>query len=652
MEEHWTMQQLASPDFLKSMVHAPENLNGLVVLDLADGQIRVSKRQAFLNLFWFPILTEFGIPISKRHFIRYHPLNADVFTKDLNRYYDEIMVDPHNAKRFKNALWKTINNLYYFGYSDLYQYVPTLDITDMSEIVHDKPMKEIIDTKYKIQKSWSTDIVEKFIDDHNKQIMKMLGTRGALQNEALLPYQRTKQLSPFQVPQTMYCFGVRTDINDNIVRKIVLGSALDGLNDIYEFAVESLSARKSQFMNKNSVRNSQYFGRRMHLITATLKQVYTGDCGTRFTIKFHISDGSVPGEKNNFDAVVGKFIVVDGQLVCLTKDNVAKYANRDVQMRSPMCCQYRNGVCEVCGGRVYNNVNRKANIGILAAIHIVEPVTQKILSAKHLIRTNTIRFLLDDDVSKIMTPANTSEIRWTAQCIDKIKGLELGIPVQQFPGFSSGDVQRLHSDKSISIKRMSKVTDIALCRLGECNDLAKLKTYSITCGEMIPSLSSDMLLFIRDNYDKVHLTNGIVWIPLAGTERLPLFTTPIVNDSMLQYVDDVKKFFTGRIDKYTSCSDALADLSALIYSKVSTHIVHLETVLRAFMVGNDPEDYNIPAVTDPEHVRFASLKDVLDNRHVSVRLAYERLQDYVKDPRTYTMPRQKSEFDWLIGYTN
>lgn len=334
-----------------------------------------------------------------------------MFVEELDKYYDEIMVNPHNAKRFKNALWKTLTNLYYFGYSDLYAYVPTLDIVDMAEVTHDKPMKDLIDTKYQIKSSWSTDMVEQFIEKHRKQIMNMLGTKGALKNESLLPYQRTGQLSPFQVPQTMYCYGVRTDINDNIVRKIVLGSALDGLNDIYEYAVESLSARKSQFMNKNSVRNSQYFGRRMHLIAATLKQVYTGDCGTTKTVTYHISDGT-DGHKRNFNAVLGKFIIDNGQLVALTRKNIAQYANRDVKMRSPLCCRYRNGICEVCGGLVYNNVNRKANIGILAAIHIVEPVTQKILSAKHLIRTSTIRFILNDISGKILTPANTSELKW------------------------------------------------------------------------------------------------------------------------------------------------------------------------------------------------------------------------------------------------
>ena len=650
MEEHWTMQQLASPDFLKSMVHTPENLNGLVVLDLADGQIRVSKRQAFLNLFWFPILTEFGIPISKRHFIKYRPLNADVFVEELDKYYDEIMVNPHNAKRFKNALWKTLTNLYYFGYSDLYAYVPTLDIVDMAEVTHDKPMKDLIDTKYQIKSSWSTDMVEQFIEKHRKQIMNMLGTKGALKNESLLPYQRTGQLSPFQVPQTMYCYGVRTDINDNIVRKIVLGSALDGLNDIYEYAVESLSARKSQFMNKNSVRNSQYFGRRMHLIAATLKQVYTGDCGTTKTVTYHISDGT-DGHKRNFNAVLGKFIIDNGQLVALTRKNIAQYANRDVKMRSPLCCRYRNGICEVCGGLVYNNVNRKANIGILAAIHIVEPVTQKILSAKHLIRTSTIRFILNDISGKILTPANTSELKWMPMCIERVKNWELGIPVQMFPGYSSGDVQRLHSDKSISIKRMSKVTNICLCEKFKYDDPSKIKVYDITCGDMVPSLSAEMLLFIRDNYDRVHLDNGIVWIPLAGTERMALFTTPIVNDSMLQYVEDVKAFFTNKIGKYHSCSDALNDLADLVYSKVSTNIVHLETALRAFMVTSE-EDYSIPVVQDPENVTFASLRDVLDNRHVSIRFAYEHLRDYVRNPRTYTTPKQKSEFDWLIGYTN
>lgn len=650
MEEHWTMEQLTSPDFLESMIHTPENLTGLVVLDLTDGPIRVAKRQAFMNLFWFPILTEFGIPISRRHFIKYRPMNADVFVEELNKYYDEVMVEPHNAKRFKKVLWDTLTKLYYFGYSDLYAYVPTLDMIDLSEIMHEEPMKAIVDTKWKIQQSWSTKDVEKFVDSHNKEIMKLLGTKGGLKNDALLPYQRTKQLSPFQVPQTMYCFGVRTDINDNIVRKVVLGSALDGLNDIYEFAVESLSARKSQFMNKNSVRDSQYFSRRMHLVTSTTKQVYSGDCGTTHTVTYHLSDGT-DGNSANLSTVIGKYIVENGQMIALTKDNIKQYANRDVQMRSPLCCRYRQGVCEICGGKVYNNVNRKANIGILAAIHLVEPVTQKILSAKHFILTNTIMYVLSKELSKFMTPANTSEIRWTSVFCNDAKKYELGIPAQMFMGYSSGDVQRLHADKNINIKRMSRVSSICLRKIADRDDPSKVATFDITCGDMIAYLSSQMLIFIRDNYDNVYTENGIVWVPTAGTEKIALFTTPITNDSMLDYVDRVKSFFINKIDKYDSCSAALHDLSELIYSKVSTHIVHVETTLRSFMVSGE-NNYDIPIVDDPEQVNFATLKNILHNRHVSVRLAYEQLEQYVKDPRTYVVPKQKSEFDWLIGFTN
>ena len=195
--------------------------------------------------------------------------------------------------------------------------------------------------------------------DMVKEIIKLLSTKDSLQNQRLLPFQRTEQLNKHQVPQTMYCFGVRTDINDAIIKKVVIGSALDGIRDIEEYAVESLSAKKTAFYNKHAVKESQYYNRRMQLNAAAVRQLYEGDCGSTNTVAFRVSES----KKNN---VIGKYIIDGGQLVCLTKYNIDNYVGKLVQLRSPMTCRYRNGVCEVCGGRIYSNLNFKLNPGIIA----------------------------------------------------------------------------------------------------------------------------------------------------------------------------------------------------------------------------------------------------------------------------------------------
>ena len=51
--EVWTLAQIVDPEFKRQLSMDVEHIQGKVELQLADGSIRVSKRQAFLNLFWW-----------------------------------------------------------------------------------------------------------------------------------------------------------------------------------------------------------------------------------------------------------------------------------------------------------------------------------------------------------------------------------------------------------------------------------------------------------------------------------------------------------------------------------------------------------------------------------------------------------------------
>ena len=647
MIETWTAQQYTDPSFLASMRHNSENIFGLVRVVLADGTIEVSKRQAMLNLFFWPILTAFNIPIRIDHFVKRIPLNKETLIKCLNPYYEEVMAqDHHNAKRLKRVLHEMNENIYQWCFDDLLAYCATIDIDDMSRIMNDPPMRKEIDSKWQIEESWSTKQVEDFIESHRKVIMDMLGTPGALQHQTLLPYQQIGLLNKFQVPQTMYAFGVRTDVNDNIISKPVIGSAIDGLRDIHEFAIESLSAKKSAFYNHNSVSRSQYFGRRQHLLSSSVRHLYKGDCGSTQLVAFNITaDDKVHGITSNASNVIGK-VILDKETntyVTLTNKNIDKYKGTTVMMRSPMTCRYRDGVCEVCGGQVLGNINRKILIGIMSAIHTIEPVTQKILSAKHLIKTNSIEYIIPDAAKKLVRQVNTSDMVWTPEFQKIVSQCRIGIPVKCFTRFD--DVARIRSDKPITESNYSRIDAFYIERDG------KVTEYEMFQDKQTPFLAYDFLLHVRDHLHEKEIKNGIIWLPLKGSEKLQIFKTIVVNDNMNEFVTSVETFLGNPITKCTSCSEALEEFSSIIYSKVSANIVHLEVLLKSYEIG-EGDDWRIPRVENADNVRFGSMNDILSNRHVGIRLAYQFVKKYFRSPNTYVTPRQTSPFDMMIGYTD
>ena len=638
--ETWSYQQITDPQFLGSLLQQAKELSGKITVELSDGVIECGKRMAFLNLFWWPILLKFGIPICKRHFIPRMGFNRESLHQAWNLYYYEVMaISEHNAKELKRAFWDVLQLLYKFTCKELYPYVATIDILDMAEIMVSPKMKEILDTKEKIKVEWGTNVIEQFIDDKNKKIMNLMGTPGALTNEAMLPYQSIKQLNKFQVPQTIYAFGVRTDINDTIIAKPVIGSALDGLRNAEEYAIESLSAKKAMFYNKMNVPESQYLGRKQHLIASSIQHIYPGDCGSTALVDFNVTE-------DNYTNVIGKNIVENGQLVEITEENAKKYINTTIHMRSPMTCRYRKGVCEVCGGRIFSNIDRKINLGVLSAIHVIEPTTQKILSAKHLIKTNSLIYRLPKETKEVMFESTSTEIRWRTDIYNKLSGLKMGVPLSSFKG-QIEDINSLRSDKEAKEERFSSIPYFVLM-----NEKGVRKIYPLSDGSTDdPFFSADMLFYIRDHFSEMTTDDELRWIPLTGTDKFPVFKTVVTNDNMLQFVNKVTQFLGSTIRECNSCSRALQDLSDIIYSKVSTNIVHIEVLLKAYEITS-PGDYAVPRVTDPNKVQFQNTSKILNYRHVGVECGFQDLKRYISNPATYLVAKTKNPFDLMIGYTD
>lgn len=632
--ERWSLQDILDPGLRARLIQDPDAVRGLVDMEFTDGVIRCSKRVGLLNLFFLTIPAAFNIPLRKDHFIKRIPFNRSNLTAAWEKYYDEIMaLGNENAKPLKQAIWKVWQDLYEFCSIELLPWVGTLDIMDLAEIMTDPVMKPIIETKEKISPEMGTNVIEAYIDAHNKQIMKLLGTKGALQCEALYPYQHIGQLNKFQVPQTMYAFGVRTDVSDNIVGYPVIGSAISGLRNIQEFAVESLSAKKSAFYSKSSISESQYFGRTVELALSILQHAYARDCGSTHLVQFKVTE-------QNWMNVMGKLIVVDGKPLYLNVHNIEQFIGHDVYMRSPMTCKFRKGVCVICGGKVYDNINHKVGVGILSGMRVIEPTTQKILSAKHLIKTSSIIYQIPGEAAKLLYIGPNNSIAWKPEIYGKVKHLLLGVPLRDINNIH--DITVIRADKPVKEERFSSISEFHLK-----DSKGNINHYVLQSQDkQLPFFSTEMLMYIRDHFDKIQIDDEMMWIPLMNTDKFPLFKTIVINDNMRLYVDRVEKFLSKQVIEYTTCADALAAFSEVVHSKVQANIVHLETILKAYMITSNG-DYRIPRVEDPNNVIFASTNAILSNRCVGSKLAYQGLGRYVCQPSTYLVQHQSSPFDPL-----
>ena len=631
----WRYSDIVSPVFKDNLKAHAEDLFGSVVLELTDGKIRVGKRQALFNLIIWSILTRFGIPICKHHFVRRQGFNNSSFYAELNKYYSEILnTDVRRSELLKQQIWDTLQELYQFCCEELPAYSGTLDILDMAEIMTDPPMKALLDTKEEIAAGgMNTKQIETFTDTQMKSINKLFTTKGALKNEAMRPYQSLSMINKFQIPQMIYAFGLRTDVSDEIVTLPVIGSALDGIRNIQEYGVESLSARKSQFYNKNSVTMSQYWGRKQHLICSSIEHIYAGDCGSTNLVNYTVTD-------RNWKNLVGKIALLDGKLQVLTNDILPNLIHQDIQMRSPLTCRYRNGVCEVCGGTLIAQIPKRLNIGILSAIRVVEPTTQKILSAKHLIKTNSLIYKLPYEASKLLTMDTERNLLWIPAMRPKLEGLQFGIYISDF--------LRYHDIKTIARNQMREQVFSSITKFFLKSDSGYILEYPLESDNQIPYLSLDMLSHIKSVYkQRVEDDNGRVWFPLANSLDKPVFTTGTTNDSMIRFVRNVSAFLDSNIKEYTSCSKILQDFSDIIYSQVSVNIAHIEVLLKAYQITS-VSDYRIPLVTDPDDVRFGNLKSILIDRHIGTELAFEAILKYfLEKPSTYLVSRQRSPFDLL-----
>ena len=620
----------------------------MVELVMADALIQAQSQIVIPNVILWEVLMKYGIHPAKRHFLDYKSITTDSIASIHSRYYLEVLLarpDVDYMDVVETIFWN-INHLYNYIIRYYNAYMPTIDALGLARIVNHPFVKALIDDR--VDSSNGTRAAELRIKAQAKQLEAFLAKPADPEDNCLYLYMLSNTLKSNQIPQMLLKYGPRSDVDGRMCHHVINESSFSGLKGPADLAVESLSARKSMHLNRSGVRDSQYAARRARLAVSELGKLYPGSCGSNVTVPILIK----PKYAKN---MLERTIVVDGKDIMLTEANIDQYIGKTVNLRSVFGCKHTDGFCERCAGyRYYREdvglikfVPPGIHIGLLCTSHLMSRCAQKLLSNKHLISTDSKVYTLPPLTAKYMTNDNDANVFWDPSFSKKLHNCQIRIPAD-----SMGQLSDLTLDVAPIPETFSKISYLDIMKGDTVIDTLYFEADGFT-----PFLSEATLEYIRANFDSIELKdNGYIVDMKSFDIKQPFLSYIVMNDDMMACITRIINFLGTSVSSYTSVSRCLSDFADIVFHKTEINLFYLEVILRDLNI-TAPDNYDIPVLADVEnsfdgsieHTHFAKLDEMVSSSTISMKLAHEKMVDFLTNPTTFLHSRKPGLFKDFFG---
>ena len=286
-----------------------------------------------------------------------------------------------DMKPLMESIFEAYNDITRFS-SDvaLLQKGPTISIKDLLDIGERHPEfydtlrfthedntsdKDNIQDKIKIQDENAKKSLDIIINDEENQLKDLILSGGGVNKN--------------QLAEVINVIGYKPDILGRVVPKPIDSSFLRGLNSVYDYYIDAQGARKALITSKMQVKQSGYLNRKISIMTEDVRIQKNYVCKTKNFLKVTIEDEKM------FKMFIDRYYRLNGEDILLTKYD-KHLIGSTLYFRSPVFCAcHGDNVCEKCYGKL-SEVNRDYNIGTIANLIFTEPITQGLLSTKHLLK--------------------------------------------------------------------------------------------------------------------------------------------------------------------------------------------------------------------------------------------------------------------------
>lgn len=610
-------------------IETPQIQSSLIYVHFVDNEVvKLSVFDYWFNLIFWGLPVAIGTPITSKYLWFNLDIDQDsianyinMFLEDNKDYYsnitlnnmiDDIMFRFQFIDKFSLFLYNTANN------------EDTIELMRTNPAFYDAIHCDLSNADIASIK----DLGQKYTNEGIKAIIES-------HHHWAEPYFRSKEgINKKQFRELMFNIGTVPDDDGSVYPKPINGNFCNrALANPVDYLIEARKSRRAQILGHQNVGTSGAFARILGLnnMNERLNPNPNYICNSKNFVEVDIKDAkTLSMYKNRYyrfspDGVEKK---VSQQPLKYDKDLIGKH----LYFRSPITCASRSkgmGICHRCYGGL-SRTNADINIGTIAAELLSSMLTQRLLSAKHLLESfvrqlkwtqsfsyffelnfNTIRLKEDEDFNKCRMVILQDDI--FSDDDDEEEGV----------------VNAFQFDKYIT-----KFTIID----------AKGNPYDVRTDDM------DAMYFTVE-FD--HLikkkkpdADGYITITLDELKDKNLFFVTVINDGLSSTLERIKHILDKDADiKALNTKDAVTQelVDTIVKGGLNIDAVHLEVLLANQCVSDES------TLLDPEWeypnagYRMVTLNERLrDNPSVTTSLMYKDVKKLLFYPLTFQKSKASS----------
>lgn len=586
-----------------------------------DRECTLTIQDYFINLIMWQLPVSVNMPITS--YFLFFDLNKIINKMMLKNYIDDKFININRSKFSIMALNNYIDNcLYLFNYINEFALYFANCINNEDTIILERENPEFYQLTHADLSNIPLEEVKKVgqeIANRGIEIIKNSKNHGL--RSSLITGEA---ISDKQFREFLFNIGIKPDGNGSIYPYTINSSfSSEGLNNIESYVIDSSVGRQAKILEKRNVGESGEFARKLGLNNQDTMAVHYDpnyDCRTTNYLRVYIENAQILNMYRNRYYKKSPTAIVTRKISSKPDSNPddMKLIGKTLYFRSPMTCAcHKNGmICYKCyGDLAYTNNN--INIGKIAAEIISSQLTQRLLSAKHLLE------------------AKVKKLNWVAEFNDYF---ELYFNMIQ-----------IKDDMDINLKKYHIIIYEDNLESESSTDDFDYNDYVISFSIETPN--GDLIDFYTENTDNIYITkefqylmdrnfkNGIYRINMEMIKDIPLFIMDISNTELAETLTNLKQLINRDADvksnlDYSEFSSKF--INNIIKGGIHADAIHCEMLLSNQIRSVDDitkiPDWNIPNIP---YQLITMHKALSENPSITTSMLYDQLPKTLYNPKSF-----------------
>lgn len=607
-------------DLFKDGIETDQIQTSVVFVTFTDGEtVKLSVFDYWFNLLFWGLPVSSNHPIDSRYLWYYEDITQNSIADYINSTFLKINRQNYTNMKINNMIDDVMYKFQFIDKFSLFLYNTSNNEDTIELMLNNKDFYDCINCDL-------SNIPIEDVKDMGMEITKR-GVQHILESGKhwAIPYFKAKEgINIKQYREFQFNIGTVPDGNGGVYPLMINGNyANRGISDPALYAIDADKARIAQVMSHQNVGTSGAFARILGLnnMDDRLHPDPNHICDSKHFVQVTIKDAkTLSMYKGRWYRFIPDGVEYQMSLEPV-KDNI-DLVGKTLLFRSPITCASRSrghGICYRCYGGL-SHTNNDINIGKIAAELLSSLLTQRLLSAKHLLETNIKKLMWNENFYSFFE-INYSMIKLKDDT--QFKKFKIVLDPME-------DDEELDDDIDPALAFNTYVTGCTII------DPKGNEYYISTSDEDSLYLSPELNAIISK---KTPDSDGLYILDLDSLKDKNLFYIEVVNNELGRTLEKIKNILNKnaevrRLVTKDAITQALVD--TIIEGELNIDAIHLETIL-----SHQCKSYESNLI-EPEWqyrnatYRMITLNEALkDNKSITISLMYKDINKLLFYPLSF-----------------